>query len=404
MTRIKIGIVRETKTPPDKRVALPPQLAADVMVRFPEVEVVVQPSLNRCFPDGEYLAAGVRLQEDLSDCDWLIGVKEVNVSSLIPGKKYLFFAHVAKKQAYNQRLLQEIAKKEITLVDYEYLKDESNLRMIAFGRWAGVVGAFNGIRTWGLKTGRFDLIPAHECHDRLEMEKQLEKTDVGKVRILVTGGGRVANGAMETLSKLGIPVLSPDEYLTHPDQSPAICRIDPREYARRKNGEPFEFDHFCKNPWEYQSSFDLFYPSTDLLISAHFWDPASPRLWEPEEMKAPDFRIRVIADISCDINGSVPSTVRATTISEPFYDFDRFLLKELPPFSDPEAIAVMSIDNLPGELPRDASMDFSNVLIEKVFPCLLGDDPCHIIDRATILRNGRLNEPFGYLDAFLKGE
>lgn len=350
------------------------------------------------------MAAGVSLQEDLSDCDWLIGVKEVHIPALLDGKKYLFFAHVAKKQEYNRRLLQEIVRKKITLVDYEYLKDEKNLRLIAFGRWAGIVGAFNGLLAWGLKTGKYRLQPAHLDRDRAAMEQQLESLDPGQVRILVTGGGRVAMGALETLGKLRIPVVTPAEYLNDPASSPVICRIDPCDYARHKDDKPFDYDHFCRYPWEYRSSFRRFASSTDLLIAAHFWDPASPKLWQPEEMKGNDFKIRMIADISCDINGSVPSTIRATTIDDPFYDWDRFNLKEMPPFSDPEAVTVMSIDNLPGELPRDASNDFSGVLIDKVFPCLLGNDPCHVIDRATITHDGELNEPFLYLNPFIRGE
>lgn len=404
MPRIKIGILRETKTPPDRRVALPPAAAIEVTERFPDVEVVVQPSPIRCFPDDEYRAAGLTLQEDLSDCDWLIGVKEVHIPELITGKKYLFFAHVAKKQAYNRSLLQEIVKRRITLADYEYLKDEQNCRLIAFGRWAGIIGSFNGILAWGLKTGRYALTPAHECHDRAEMDSQLENLDIGSVRILVTGGGRVAMGAMETLGKLGVPLISPEEYLDNPSMSPVMCRIDPWHYAERIDGNPFVYDDFCKNPQAYRSCFERFIRSTDMLVAAHFWDPASPKLWLPDEMKGDDFRIRVIADISCDINGSIPSTLRATTIADPYYDWDRHLLRELPAYSDPDAVTVMSIDNLPGELPRDASLEFSKVLIDKVFPCLFGQDPCHVVDQATITFDGHLNEPFLYLDSFLRGE
>jgi saccharopine dehydrogenase (NAD+, L-lysine forming) len=404
MPRIKIGVLRETKTPPDRRVAVPPALAREVSAQFPNVDIVVQPSPNRCFPDQEYLNAGVILQEDLSDCDWLIGVKEVSIPTLIEGKKYLFFAHVAKHQAYNRNLLREILRKNITLVDYEYLKDEKNFRLIAFGRWAGIVGAYNAILAWGRKTGRYTLRPPHDCHDRAEMELQLKDCPTGKVRILVTGGGRVALGAMETLGKLGIPTLTPDQFLNNPSASPVICRIDPEDYVARQDGEPFDFEHFCKFPGHYRSSFNRFFSSTDILIAAHFWDPASPKLWLPEEMKNENFKIRLIADISCDINGSVPSTIRATTIAEPFYDFDRFFLKELPPFSDPHAVTVMSIDNLPGELPRDASEEFSKVLLKEVFPCMFGNDPCHVIDRATITREGHLNEPFKYLERFARGE
>jgi alanine dehydrogenase len=403
MVRIKIGILRETKTPPDRRVAVTPAIAAEIITNYANVEIVVQPSQNRCFNDDEFAAAGVPLQEDLSDCDWLIGVKEVSISTLLEGKKYMFFAHVAKKQAYNQKLLKEIVRKKITLVDYEYLKDERNLRLIAFGRWAGIVGAYNGILAWGLKTGRYSLKPAHWCHDRAEMEGYLENLDVGNLRIVVTGGGRVAMGAMESLGKLGIPILSAEDYIGNPEKSPAICRIDPCHYVCHKSGEPFDFDNFCNNPLDYQSCFNKFSSSTDLLFAAHFWDPASPKLWEPDEMINADFKIRMIADISCDINGSVPSTIRATTIADPFYDWDRTNWCELPPFSLPDNVTVMSIDNLPGELPRDASEEFSKVLAEKVFPCILGDDSGHVVDRATITCDGHLNDHFLYLDSFLKG-
>ena len=403
MVRIKIGILRETKTPPDRRVAVTPAIAAEINNNYSNVEIVVQPSQNRCFNDGEFAAAGVPLQEDLSDCDWLIGVKEVSIATLLEGKKYMFFAHVAKKQAYNQKLLKEIVRKKITLVDYEYLKDERNLRLIAFGRWAGIVGAYNGILAWGLKTGRYSLKPAHLCHDRSEMEGYLENLDVGNLRIVVTGGGRVAMGAMESLGKLGIPILSAEDYLSNPEKSPAICRIDPCHYVCHKSGEPFDFDNFCNNPLDYQSCFRKFSSSTDVLFAAHFWDPASPKLWEPDEMINADFKIRMIADISCDINGSVPSTIRATTISDPFYDWDRTNWCELPPFSLPDNVTVMSIDNLPGELPRDASEEFSKVLAEKVFPCILDEDSGHVVDRATITCDGHLNDHFLYLDSFLKG-
>ena len=227
MKRIKLGILRETKNPPDHRVALPPASAIEVTNRFPNVEVVVQPSPNRCFTDDEYLNSGIKLQEDLSDCEWLIGVKEVHLAALLEGKKYLFFAHVAKKQTYNRPLLQEMLRKRNTLVDYEYLKDDHNLRLIAFGRWAGIIGTFNALLGWGIKTGLYHLHPAHLCFDRTEMDKQLDNLGVGKVRILVTGGGRVAMGAMETLAKLKIPEVTPDEYLTDVNRSPVFCRIDP---------------------------------------------------------------------------------------------------------------------------------------------------------------------------------
>jgi hypothetical protein len=404
MERIKIGILRETKTPPDRRVAIPPSSAAMLPHLFPGTEVIVQPSSIRCFSDDEYRTAGVTVQEDISGCDWLIGVKEVKLEALLPGKRYLFFAHVAKMQAYNRPLLLEALNKRITLVDYEYLRDEYNVRLIAFGRWAGIVGAFNGLRGWGLKSGRFNLDPAHSCHDRREMDAQLTSLDTGPVRILVTGGGRVATGVLETLFRTAIPVVGPDEYLANPALTPVICRIDPWHYTVRKDGNPFSFDDFCHHPEQYKSDFRRFIPSTDLLMSAHFWDPASPKMWDPADTASDDFRIRVIADITCDIRGSVPTTIRATSIADPFYDLDRRTGSELPAFSDPEAVTVMSIDNLPGELPRDASEEFGSVLLRIVLPCMLGNDPGKVVHRATITRNGELNDPFLYLDPFVRGE
>jgi hypothetical protein len=403
MECIKIGLLRETKTPPDRRIALSPKMAAELISRYPQLDIVVQPSSGRCFADHEFIDAGIRIQEDLSDCDLLFGVKEVGISAMMEGKHYLFFAHVAKKQEYNRSLLQALLDKKVTLTDYEYLTDNQGIRLIAFGRWAGIIGAYNGLRTWGLKNNLFVLKPPHACHDRMEMDEYLKGIDPGKIRILITGGGRVAHGVMETLGKLGIPEVSPDEFLARPDLSPVICRLDPEHYVTHVDNVPFRFDHFCQNPGMYKSRFNLFYPTTDLLYAAHYWDPRSPRLWMPEEMRRPDFRIRVIADISCDINGAVPSTIRATTIAEPFYDWNPHLLCETLPFADPGNITVMAIDNLPGELPRDASSEFGRVLSDKIIPCLLGDDPDHVIERATITRNGSLTERFSYLGDFVRG-
>jgi len=398
----RIGLIRETKTPPDRRVALTPDQALAVKEQFPDIDLVVQSSNIRCFPDQAYRDAGVEVREDLSDRDLLIGIKEVNVQELLSEKHYLFFAHVAKKQAYNRFLLKEIIRKKITLMDYEYLTDEQGNRLIAFGRWAGIVGAYNGLRAWGLRTGSFQLKPAHQCLDREEMNAQLKGLNPGAIRILVTGGGRVGHGAMETLSLTGFKIVTPEEYLFSDADEPLICRIDPWDYAARKDGRPFELHHFFTHPKEYYSTFQPFYTKTDLLIAGHYWDPDSPRLWELSEMSRADFRIRAIADISCDIRGSVPCTIKATKIAEPFYGFDRFRQTETAPFGLPEAITMMTIDNLPGELPRDASGAFGEILMKEILPRLLQGDQNEVINRATIVRNGRLTGRFSYLEEFVQ--
>jgi len=401
--KLRIGILRETKIPPDRRVALPPAAVSELVSRNPGIDVIVQPSEIRCYKDEEYLREGVILNDDLSSCDILVGVKEVDVKALIPGKSFMFFAHVAKEQPYNRNMLRAILKQKIRLIDYEYLTDHTGIRLIAFGRWAGIVGAYNALRGWGIRTGRYELKPAHECHDHQGMNAQLDHVNLKNARILISGGGRVAQGAMETLKKLGIREASPGEYLSLDYDEPVYCRIDPWHYVERINGSEFSLNHFFENPGMYRSVFKPYAEKTDIYIASHYWDPDSPRMFSIDELKKPSFRIKMIADISCDINGSVPSTLRATTIPDPFYGFDPKTGKEINPFSPLPPVTMMTVDNLPGELPRDASSDFARVLVEKIIPKLTGNDPEGVIERATIAEDGKLTENFLYLKAYVEG-
>ncbi len=402
--KIKIGILKETKTPPDRRVALPPSRALEFLEQNRGVILVVQPSELRCYEDSEYLEKGIVLQDNLSDCEILIGVKEVDIPCLIPEKTYLFFAHVAKEQTYNRDLLRAILAKRIRLLDYEYFTNNEGIRLIAFGRWAGVVGAYNSLRGWGEKSGMYSLKPAHKCHNRKEMDEQLKLVSLKNRKILISGGGRVALGAMETMKALGIKELTPQEYLGSEFDEAVFCRIDPEHYAEHIDGKKFDLNHFFENPKEYKSCFAPYSACTDIYIAAHYWDPDSPRMFEIDEMTSPDFRIRMIADISCDINGSVPSTIKASTIADPFYGYDPRTRKEVDPFDLSTPITMMTVDNLPGELPRDASEEFSGVLIKEILPKLIGDDPDGVIERATITENGQLTERYSYLEAYVRGE
>ena len=400
---MKIGILRETKTPPDRRVPFSPGQIAAFQEQHGDVTFIVQPSNIRCFSDKEYRQEGILLQEDLGECDILFGVKEIETEALLPGKACVFFSHTAKKQPYNRKLLQEIVARKMTLIDYEFLADRNNIRLVAFGRWAGVVGAYNGLRAYGERYRLLMLKPAHECRDRNEMVRELEKVELPAIRILITGGGRVAHGAMETLEPLGLKQVSPGEFLTADFAEAVICRIDPWDYVRRMDGESFDLDHFFRHPGMYSSTFKPYTRVTDLFIACHFWDPASPVFMTSSDMREPGFHMRVIADISCDIKGPIPSTIRASTIGEPFYGYDPLSETETLPF-ELGSITVMAVDNLPGELPRDASLDFGNMLMEKVLPSLIHDDDEGIIDRATIVKNGKLHEPFSYLQDYLGGK
>ncbi len=400
---MKIGILRETKTPPDRRVPFAPAQLRELMRQYPGVEVVVQPSTLRAYSDDEYREAGIPLQEELNDCDVLMGVKEVKSDTLLPGKTYFFFSHTAKKQPYNRGLLREVLRRRIRLVDYEYLTTPGGARVVAFGRWAGIVGAYNALRAWGERTGTFSLRPAWQCHDRQEMTAQLRQVKLPPLRILITGGGRVAYGALETLEPLALRRVAAEEFLTAVYDEPVVCRIDPDHYVVRRDLRPFSLNDFFEHPDAYRSVFLPYTRVTDLFIACHYWDPRSPVFMRSEDYRRPGFAMKVIADVSCDIGGPIPSTLRASTIEQPFYGYDPRSGEETEPFRE-DAVTVMAVDNLPGELPRDASEDFGRMLLEHVMPALLGDDRDGIIDRATIAEDGNLTPRFSYLQDYVEGK
>lgn len=394
--KIKVGILKETKIPPDRRVAIAPEQGKELLKKFPQVELFIQHSENRCFSDKEYSDSGLTVKEDLSDCDILIGVKEVNISTLIPDKTYLFFSHTTKEQPHNRKLLQEIVRRKISLIDYEHLTDKGNIRLVSFSRWAGIVGAYNGLIAYGLRKLLFDLLPAHQCSSMEEMFAELKKVKLDNIKILISGGGRVAYGAMETLAPLKLKKVTPAEFLTETFNEPVYCQIDPWNYVKRKQGEWIDLEHFFKHPDEYESTFLPYTKVTDFFIACHYWDPKSPVFMTKQDMKANDYKMSVIADVSCDVNGPIPSTIRASSIAEPFYGYNPVAEKEADTFNK-NNITVMAVDNLPGELPRDSSVYFGKELVEKIFPYLFGNDNEGIIERATIVKQGKLSEKYAYL-------
>jgi saccharopine dehydrogenase (NAD+, L-lysine forming) len=399
---LKVGILRETKNPPDRRVPLtPPQIVA-LEELYPDVEFFVQPSDNRCYSDEEYGYLNIPLKEDLKECDFLLGVKEVDKRTFIPDKTYMFFAHVAKKQPHNREMFREMVDKKIRLIDFEYLTDKDGKRLVAFGRHAGIVGAYNGLRARGIKTNRFKLKPAYQCRDLEEMWAGLRLIQLKPgLKILVTGHGRVSSGIMETLSILHIVNVDSEDYLAREFNVPVVCQVGPEHYTKKKDGNPFSFDDFVKNPGDYESSFLPFAKVTDILMTGHFWDPRSPVFFTKEDIRKPDFRISIIADISCDINGPIPSTLRSTTIADPFYSYNPRLGCEEPAFSQPSNITVMATDNLPGELPREASLDFGKMLMKSVLDDILGKTESSLIEGATIIKDGKVMPKFSYLSDYL---
>ena len=401
---MKIGIIKEGKTPPDKRVPLSPTQCQEIMQNFPQIDLVVQKSAIRKFKDEDYATLGVKLVDDVADCDVLLGVKEVPIEDLIPNKKYFFFSHTFKKQPYNRKLLQAIIEKNIQLIDWETITNAKGQRLIAFGRFAGIVGCFNGLLGYGLKTKRYELKSAHLCEDRKEMEGELIKLDLPEnFKLVITGGGRVAGGAIEVLEKTNIKRVSPQDFLNTAFDEPVYTQLDVEDYVKRDDGAFFDIPAFFKNPSGHSSNFMRYAAAADVYVACHYWDNRSPFIFSRDDVKNPDWNISLVADVSCDIDGPVATTLRPSTIANPFYGYDAPSEEEVD-FYKEDCIGVMAVDNLPCELPKDASVSFGEMFIEHVLEALLGNDPEDIIYRASETKDGKLTPHFAYLQDYLEGK
>jgi len=399
MKKVRIALIREGKVPPDNRVAFSPEQCVWLHKSYPELGMAVQSSPHRCYKDEEYQKAGIKVNDGVNDADILIGIKEVPKEQLIAGKKYMFFAHVIKKQPHNREMLKEIIRKKITLIDYECLVWENGERVLGFGHFAGIVGAHNAFLTYGKRYKLYNLKPAYNCADYKELLEQYKSIKLPPVKIAVTGTGRAARGVYELLDKLNIRMVSIQNYLTKNFDEPVYIVLNTAQLYEKKNGKPFVRDDFHKHPENYDSAFSPFTKATDLFINAIFWDPRTPPFFTKKEMRSRDFKIKVIADITCDVNGSVPATIRDTSIEHPIFGYNPVTEKEEVPHQ-PQVIDVMAVSNLPNELPRESSAEFGNKLIEYVMEELL-KPKSDIIDRATITKDGKLTDRFSYLSDYI---
>jgi len=398
---MKIALLREGKIPADKRVALSPKQCLEVLNQYPGLVLVVQPSPIRKFTDQDYLDLGIVLQEDLSDCDVLIGVKEVPKKDLIPHKTYFYFSHTIKEQPYNKSLLLKMLSLNIRMIDYEVLTNEKSKRLIGFGRYAGIVGCYNGFLAYGKRTGSFSLKPAYLCEDRKEMEIELQKIQLEPIKIILTGSGRVGHGILELINIIGIKQVSPDEFLNNSFDEPVFVHLNTLDYNKRTDGSASSKSDFYTNPGSYQSDFLKFAKTAEMFIAGHYYAAGSPFLFTREDAKSKEFKIRTVADVSCDINGPIACTIQPSTIQNPIYGYNP-LTELIDDYTKPDVIAVMAVDNLPCELPKDSSIDFGAEFIKHILPCLLSTDPHKVIERATICENGKLTEQFSYLESYAK--
>lgn len=402
---MKIGIIKETKTPVDNRVALAPKQVAKLQKDFPNSEFYVQSSNIRAYSDNEYRSLGIKVVDNVDDCDVLFGIKEATIESLIPNKHYFFFGHIAKMQEYNRPLIQDMIKKNITFSDYEYLVDDNNARVCAFGWWAGVVGVYYTLRGYGLRTGKYNLPKPDLKFTLEELLKTLNEIELPAIKVLVTGAGRVSQGAQYVLENINARKMSREEYLNTDDvKKLTYCAVDVDGLVKRNDGKEFSFGDFTKNPQEYESDFMKWAKTSDLFISAHFWAPEAPVYLSEEDLKNSEMRIKMIGDVTCDIMGSIKSTVRPSTHAEPYYDYNPHTQKEEPAFSSYNNITVMAVDTCPNALALDTSAYFGDMLMRHVFEPILKNEDSMVIARSTILKDGKLTERFAYLKDFAESK
>ena len=396
---LTIGLIREGKVPADSRVALTPAQCKWLRMNFPDIRVLVQPSPGRCYSDKEYAQAGIILTEDLTECNVLLGIKEVPVHQLLADKTYLFFSHTKKLQSYNRDLARTIAEKRITLIDYECLEHDDGTRIIGFGFFAGIVGAHNGIMAYGRRTGAFSLQPVHSVNSFQKLIHTYFGLHLPNIKIAVTGSGRVAHGVLEIMNLLGIHEVEPEEYREKTFQYPVYVHLKGRLLYRHKERGDYKREEFHEHPQNYVCTFADYMPHTDILINGIYWDKQIPRLFEQEALPDPSFRMNTIADITDDYHGSVPCNLGDSTISDPVYGVDRKSFEKTAPYL-PGSVDIMAVGNLPNELPRDASRYFGEQLIKHVLGDIRnGGSP--MLHRATLLEKGKLTPHFSYMKEYV---
>ncbi|HRE76764.1 MAG TPA: NAD(P)-dependent oxidoreductase [Flavobacterium sp.] len=394
------GIIKERKNPPDRRVVFTPEELVRLQQQFTEAKIKVEASDIRVFPDADYVALGIEVTENLSDCDVLLGVKEVPVDALIPNKKYFFFSHTIKKQVHNRKLLQAILAKNIELYDHETIVDAQNRRLIGFGRYAGIVGTYNAFRGFGIKYELFTLPKAETLKGKDELIAKLKRQVLPPIKIVLTGKGKVGMGAKEILDGMKIKEVSVENFLNKNYSEPVYVQLDVLDYNKRKDGKKLDNQDFYSNPKEYVSDFERFTKVSDVFITGHFYGNDAPYILTQEMLKAKDSKIKVVADISCDVDGPIACTIKASTIADPFFGYLPYEHKEVS-YTHPGSIMVMSVDNLPCELPKDASEGFGEMFMEHVIPSFFNGDKDGILQRAKITENGKLTPRFAYLQEYV---
>ena len=391
---LTIGLIKEGKIPADTRVALSPAQCR-WLHKNTDIKISVQNCETRCFKDAEYIQAGVEIVEDISNCDILMGIKEVPKEQLIPNKTYFFFSHTKKLQPYNQAMFKTMIDKNITMIDYECLEHEDGQRIIGFGFFAGVVGAHNGMLCYGKRTGNFNLERVYKIKDYRQLIHTYFGLKLPPIKIAVTGSGRVAHGIIEVMNLMDVQEVEPQEYLEQNFSYPVFVHLKGSNLYQHKQDKTYKRTAFHQNPEQYDCLFSNYLQATDILLNGVYWDKNIPRLFEWNDIATSNFNIQTIADITDDYNGSVPCNLGDATIEELVYGVDRNTHQKVAAYSQ-NAIDIMAVGNLPNELPRDASRFFGEQLIKYVLDDLQKGGS-ETLNRATILKEGKLNKGYEYM-------
>ena len=431
-----LGIRREDKNQWEKRAPLIPDDIKGLKETF-GIKTIVQPSDQRIFSDEAYKKAGATIDEDLSSANVIFGVKEIPEEMFERGKTYVFFSHTIKGQSYNMKMLKRLIDLECNLIDYERIVDENSVRLIFFGRHAGLAGMIETFFCFGKKMrllgypNPFERIKqAYRYHslDEAKLEigrigKEIEQNgfpiEVTPLIVGFAGYGNVSNGAQEIFDLLPHKVISAnileDMYENFINDNFSLYKVIFKEedIVKSKAGD-FELQDYYDFPEKYESRFEDYIPSLQLLVNCIYWSEKYPRLITREYLKdsaklRSDMNLKVIGDISCDINGSIEITHKATLPDNPTFTY----LAEKDGFEDgtlASGVTVMAVDNLTCEFSREASVEFSSVLKKFAKDILKtnynqGFEQLELpypIKKGLILHNGEFTDEYKYMSQYLK--
>ncbi len=439
MSLQKIGILRETK-PYESRVPLVPQDLAEILQQSwaKSLEFLVQPSPTRAYADGDFAAVGALIEQDLSECQLIMGIKEVPVEWLIANKTYICFSHVIKGQKQNMPLLQALLQQHITLIDYEVITDAKGKRLVFFGRSAGHAGMVETLRAFGLRLKAQEkacifqelkpiydyrnLAAAKEQVRYLGQEIEQNPALLGMEEIPLvfafTGLGNVGKGALEIFDLLPVKEVRPTELPTlfpksNQGQEGLYKVLFEQEDTLRNQQGRFDFQEYAAHPQNYHSIFVQYLPYISVLVNCVYWQPGQPRLLSVEDLQAAEASqkscLQVVGDISCDPpDGSVGCTVKAVDLHHPLYTY--YPIQGITSDSiEPSGITVLGVSNLPAGIPQDASEAFSQMLKPWVKDLLEADyrnpdlskELPPPLAKAVITHQGSLMKDYQYLKHYL---